>query len=422
MRATAANLADDAAARKVMESVISVYRSMERYADEGTLILEREGGASPVRRETSFRFAREGDRKWKVECSGVWLVSDGTSLMTVLGPTGRHLTEPAPPRLAAWHVTEGPVGAMLLGGPGGPIGEWLVALHLDPARAERLLSSARGVQGEPGVEVNGQPCAVVRVEGTARAEALRFTIDREGHLIRAIELLTPAVKPEDGGAAGKLVVRWESGAITAGKPLDSKLFEVKSPGDSVAVTAPKAREKAAVLRHPLLDKPAPAVEVRVLNDAGKPVDQKLADLTGQVVVLDFWTTWCPPCRIELPELAGLADEQARAKAKVVFLAVSQDEQPEAGNLESLVRGTLEELGVKSPALRVAIDPERTLGEAFGVEAYPTVVVIDAAGVVRQVVVGYTEESVPGLKRTIEGLLKGAAAGDAGDAASVRPRS
>lgn len=69
--------------------------------------------------------------------------------------------------------------------------------------------------------------------------------------------------------------------------------------------------------------PAPTFAVLLLS--GQPV--KLADLRGRTVVLNFWATWCPPCRAEMPELDALAHE----RPDVTVLAV--DVQEDAAQVE-----------------------------------------------------------------------------------------
>lgn len=125
--------------------------------------------------------------------------------------------------------------------------------------------------------------------------------------------------------------------------------------------------------------------------AGKTV--RLQDLRGKVVVINVWTTWCPPCVQEMPTLETLAQ---RMKDKdLVLLAVSQDERPKA------VKPWIQERGFTFPVL---LDPRGVVGHQFGVTGYPETFVIDRNGRIVHHHVGYRDWAEPGIVATLERLL------------------
>ena len=91
------------------------------------------------------------------------------------------------------------------------------------------------------------------------------------------------------------------------------------------------------------------------------------DLRGKVVLLNFWATWCPPCRKEIPDLVKLYD-RFQSKGFVV-LAISDEEK---AKVEPFMR----ERGVPFPVL---LDPKRTVNEMFVVEGIPKSFVYDREG-------------------------------------------
>jgi len=96
---------------------------------------------------------------------------------------------------------------------------------------------------------------------------------------------------------------------------------------------------------------------------------RLADHVGrEVVLLNFFATWCEPCRAEMPELARFQEQNA----KQPFLLVAID----AGEETKLVQSFVEKFHLKNP---VGIDRLRKLGRQFAVSAYPTNVLIGADG-------------------------------------------
>lgn len=102
------------------------------------------------------------------------------------------------------------------------------------------------------------------------------------------------------------------------------------------------------------------------------------DLAGRVVVVNFWATWCPPCRIEIPALQSLWEE--RGEEGVVVLGISTD----AGNGRA-VADFLEERGVTYPVGMATSEIRRAFG---GITALPTTFVIGPDGVIHHRVFGF----------------------------------
>ena len=100
-------------------------------------------------------------------------------------------------------------------------------------------------------------------------------------------------------------------------------------------------------------------------------------LRGKVVLVNFWATWCLPCRAEMPLLQRMFERHRDAGLVVVGLSVDR------GSEES-VRGFLRDRSVTYPVAMVGADVERAFG---GVRGYPTSMLIDRSGVVRHVVIG-----------------------------------
>jgi thiol-disulfide isomerase/thioredoxin len=97
----------------------------------------------------------------------------------------------------------------------------------------------------------------------------------------------------------------------------------------------------------------------------------LSDFQGQAVLINFWATWCPPCRAEMPALD--AYYQAHRDEGFVLLAVN------AGESRVAAEDFTGSIGFNSP---VALDTTGEAGEAFGVIGLPTSILIDAEGRIR----------------------------------------
>lgn len=115
-------------------------------------------------------------------------------------------------------------------------------------------------------------------------------------------------------------------------------------------------------------------------------------LIGNVVVLNFWATWCGPCKLEMPALQNLHED--RAADGVVVLGLATDAGQGAG-----IRDFLEERGIEYPVGRATYDHRSAFG---GISAIPTTFIIDREGVVQHRVVGYF--APPAMRAAVDRLL------------------
>ena len=126
----------------------------------------------------------------------------------------------------------------------------------------------------------------------------------------------------------------------------------------------------------------------------------LASLEGQVVILNFWATWCPPCRREMPLLDAVQKEYGPRGVTVV--GIDLEEPPET------VRAYIESVGVAYPIwlddpAQNAPDRTRDVYTKIGGVGLPTTVFIDRNGIVRSSQVGELSRGV--LQSRTESLLK-----------------
>lgn len=120
----------------------------------------------------------------------------------------------------------------------------------------------------------------------------------------------------------------------------------------------------------------------------------LSDFTagdGMPVVLNFWATWCPPCRVEMPYFENVGRLYA---GRVAVLGLNQAES--APTIEAFIQ----KHGLTYPML---VDEDMRVNNLYGVLNLPTTIFIDKNGVVRQVLIGTINQAV--LEDRIEQLLK-----------------
>ena len=112
----------------------------------------------------------------------------------------------------------------------------------------------------------------------------------------------------------------------------------------------------------------PTAPVTALPVLGNDGDGSLAEYKGKVVVLNFWASWCEPCREEMP-LLQKTHEAIKSKGGVVLGVDTQDASGKA-------TAFLKQLDATFPSLR---DRDRDYGRQFGVNAYPETFLIDRQG-------------------------------------------
>jgi peroxiredoxin len=129
----------------------------------------------------------------------------------------------------------------------------------------------------------------------------------------------------------------------------------------------------------IVDRPTPDVALPTLDGE----EMRLSDYHGSVVLVNFWGTWCEPCRRETPALQA-AYEQLRDEGLVVVgVNITEDELIQ-GKTEEDIRAFAETYGVSYP---IALDMEGEMMRAFRVYPLPTSFFIDTEGTVRFMRVG-----------------------------------
>jgi len=112
------------------------------------------------------------------------------------------------------------------------------------------------------------------------------------------------------------------------------------------------------------------------NPGGKSTS--LTDLRGRSVMLNFWATWCGPCKVEMPLIQELAHDKEKAAEGLVLLTVNGGESADE------VTRFMNKYGFSFPVL---LDTHRGIIQAYNVRAIPTTFFIDRDGIIRDIKVG-----------------------------------
>jgi len=186
------------------------------------------------------------------------------------------------------------------------------------------------------------------------------------------------------------------------------------PAHLVILLAVVAGCEPPTARHPAAGRAVGVLPIVSIDDAAGPAPT----FTGRVTLLNFWGTWCPPCRRELPGLARLAARLADEPA-FQLVAVSCGAGPE--DLDEVTRETRDFLRERDLAIPAWVFTDQTgrlaTSQMLGLDAFPTTYLVGPDGRVRQVWRGYRPSDEADIARAVVEALKAFAAGPA--AAAIR---
>jgi thiol-disulfide isomerase/thioredoxin len=121
---------------------------------------------------------------------------------------------------------------------------------------------------------------------------------------------------------------------------------------------------------PVVAHPVPDVTLATLD--GQPL--RLRDLSGEIVFLNFWATWCEPCREEMPDLQKFQEQYGDQGVRVISVTNSTE-----GQTEDDIRAFVAQYGI---TFTIALTSDQGFYDQFGVAQIPTTFIIDPAAMVR----------------------------------------
>ena len=124
----------------------------------------------------------------------------------------------------------------------------------------------------------------------------------------------------------------------------------------------------------------PALQFSLLDINGKEVS--LADFKGKVIILDFWATWCPPCREEIPHFIELYDKYKDKGLEVIGIALDRNKE------------TVDTFIDKSNINYTVLMGDEEVSDLYGgIQSIPTTFILDRDGNIRNKYIGYRDKEV-----------------------------
>jgi peroxiredoxin/outer membrane lipoprotein-sorting protein len=362
-------------AQSLLQRAGDAYRALRSYQVESTMDLRQVTGSSPEQ-TLQAPIIMAGDRSGRVrleirhEQAGALFLSDGHTLTSYMAQLKQYTQKPAAARADT---------AMLITPPPGSPMQHYFAL---PAGVRSAT-----VEGPGTVELDGRShdCWIVRADLTpeqalaadSAARAISYLwLDRATGLVLRDSQIVVVHSPKDGTTqVTTRVLNVTHQVLDA--PVPDSVFAFVPPVGAKKVDAFGPPESIARAEE-FLGKPAPAFTLTGVK--GSTVS--LANYKGKVVLLDFWATWCRPCRIEMPLVQKLYNE-LKPKGLVVF-GVNLMEEP------AQVKRFLADNQIGFPIL---LDREGKVAESYKAEGIPTLVIVGKDGKVSSYFTGLREEEV-----------------------------
>ena len=179
-------------------------------------------------------------------------------------------------------------------------------------------------------------------------------------------------------------------AVTLGVTLAAAPVRAGAKTEGAAFGVPSARAAELVRTHALT-----AADGRTF---------RIADLKGGVTVVNFWASWCAPCRRELPRLAALDRELRASGGRVVAISIDEDRR----NAERFLRAN-------APTLGVAFDGPEALARSLDLRNVPCTIVLDRSGAIAYVTARSDEQGLADLAAAVRRVAAGQAVALEGDA-------
>lgn len=360
--------ADTAGARTLLRRVSSHYRSASSYLFEGQVDIRMTMTGREAKVEIPFTLAAMKPARMRTE-----MVSSAISMVAVCD--GQHVYNYMP-RLNQYTRRD----ASALAAIGDSLG--LAQALATGTPLERPVSLATGLRearflGTQTMRVGDRSvrCQVVEAQyGVVPGRHLaispnRVWIDVARRLVVRDSVQTLSVAASGDTVTTEQVTTFHRSVVD--EMLPESLFTFRPPAGAELVDQPHEAPS------PLVGKAAE--QFTLVDLAGYP--RTLSTLRGKVVLLDFWATWCAPCRREMPNIAKLHRELESKGLAVV--AVNVAEKPEVVSA-FMTKNAYD--------LTVLLDPDGKVASLYGANALPTLVVIDREGNVASHLIGLRSES------------------------------
>lgn len=382
----------DAEAEEVLRGMAEYYRGLDSVSVKGVMEMHRSFEGQDMDLASEYDFAVERPNRFAMvpltegADQGGTVVSDGDEVYMYAPQLAKYTLGDSPETMD--ELMEDDLVAMLSNGLGQLVGAVMAS---DPYEA--LMEEFAGAEYVDREVVDDTAYHRIRLMDAQMPADVWIAAGDEPTLDRVRPDLSAAI--EQAGASGQdvemeMTIRftdWEADADLA----DDR-FAFDPPEDAEEVDTFFEEQAGQGGEHPILGKEAPNFTLSDLSGD----ERELASHEGEeIVILDFWATWCGPCVEAMPIITEVADEYE--DQGVVLYGVNLQETPDQ------IEGFLEEHDLD---VDVLLDRDGAVATAYGAQSIPQTVIIDKDGNVQAVHVGLLPDLKERLTSELDTLLEG----------------
>jgi len=352
------------AARQLIQKVQAAYAQLQSVQVAGKIVADLDVSGRKSDRSVDITAIYKAPGLFRHEVKGEVLAgSTGKKLYILDIKSNIYKTMDAPEGKVSYRMMPPPFGEML------EVQDPAMLLALSAGSIGDVMEGATFVKVAPDPATDGDsPATLMFTASDGRIINLAF--DAKTSLLRQARYdMSDLLRKRGAEKVIKALITISYDQVKPDVAIEATQFAWMPPATAQAATDANDAGQAAVA---LQGHPAPDFTLPDMD--GKPVT--LSSLKGNVVVLDFWATWCGPCVMSLPELDALY--QARKDDAVRVFAVN------AGEEKDQVATFLKEKKLVVPVL---LDTDQAVCDKFSVNAYPTSMIIGPDGMVTKVFVG-----------------------------------
>jgi peroxiredoxin len=365
-------------AQALLNDVRDAYAKLASLEVAGTFALELDVAGQRQTKQSAFTGAFAAPNKFRHEMADdALVVGDGSKAYLYVAKVGKYAEADAPEARAPSAGLDAPLAEVLRGqNPS-------LYLAMCANAADELADGAQAVTKLDDARVGETDCHVLRIQ--TEAQDVRVMIDPATRLVRRMTFdLGKSIAARGVPDVKRATITIDYTTTKPNASMAEQRFAWSPPADAtlardVQVAAGEGEAEA------MEGKAAPDFTLRDLQDNSV----SLRSLRGSVVVLDFWATWCGPCRASLPKLDELNREIADEGVKIFAVNLREE--------KAAAQKFAETTGLKLPVL---LDESGKVAQTYAVSGIPQTVVIDKRGVIRRVIVGFSPDTEAQLREAI----------------------